>query len=86
MATTVLGDTQLSVRMPPQLTVGTIARRPKRGRLHRRRRPGDGQWSNLVVTGSVDLSDGPHSFTLAVQRIDILEGPGCPTVTDAPAP
>lgn len=42
--------------------------------------------ANLVVTGSVVLSDGSHTFTLAAQQIDILEGPGCPVVTDNPAP
>ena len=40
--------------------------------------------ANLVVTGSVVLSDGSHTFTLAAKQIDILEGPGCPVVTDTP--
>jgi hypothetical protein len=44
------------------------------------------QPANLVVTGSVALSDGSHTFTLAAQRFDILEGAGCPDVSDVPAP
>jgi hypothetical protein len=44
------------------------------------------QPADLVVTGSVALSDGSHTFSLAAQRFDISEGPGCPVVTDVPAP
>lgn len=40
-----------------------------------------------AITGSVTLSDGPHTFTLTAQRTDVLEGPDCTTPTqDSPTP
>lgn len=38
----------------------------------------------LSVVGSIGLSDGQHSFTLAAQRNDLLDGPGCVVGPEAP--